>query len=199
MLKMMFDLDGTITSQETLPIIARHFRVQDEIDALTQETIAGTIPFIESFIRRVHILKHLPVSEVNSLLGQVPLYPRLYSFLKEHADDCMIVTGNLDCWVDKLVRKIGLKCYSSEAKVVNNQVEKVTNILKKDDIVKKYQSQGYKVVFVGEGNNDMEAMRLADVAIASGLTHPPAISVLTVAHYATFNEVSLCRLLNQLY
>lgn len=199
MLKMMFDLDGTITSQETLPVMANHFRLHDEIGALTQETVAGNIPFIESFIRRVHMLKHLPVSEVSFLLSQVPLYPRLYAFLQERPDDCIIVTGNLDCWVDKLVQKIGLRCYSSTAKVVNNQIEKVVSIVRKEDIVKQYQSQGYKVVFVGEGNNDMEAMRIADVAIASGLTHPPAISVLTVANYAAFSEKALCRLLNQLY
>ena len=199
MLKIMFDLDGTITAQETLPLIAKHFQVQHEIAALTKETVAGNIPFIESFIRRVHILKHLPVSEVSSLLSQVPLYPKLHSFLKEHVDDCIIVTGNLDCWVDKLVEKLGLCSYSSQATVTNNQVEKIGNILKKEDIVKKYQTQGYKVVFVGEGNNDMEAMRLADVSIASGLTHQPAKSVLTICNYAVFGEEALCRLLSQLY
>ena len=51
-MKFMFDLDGTITSQETLPIIARLGDVADKIDDLTKETIKGNVPFVESFIQR---------------------------------------------------------------------------------------------------------------------------------------------------
>ena len=58
--------------------------------------------------------------------------------------------------------------------------------------------EGEKVIFIGDGNNDVEAMRLADIAIASGLTHMPAKSVLSVANYLVFSEEALCRQLNQL-
>jgi magnesium-transporting ATPase (P-type) len=54
------------------------------------------------------------------------------------------------------------------------------------------------VVYIGDGNNDMEAMRIADVSIASGLTHYPASSVLSISNYAVFSEESLCRQLYQL-
>ena len=64
--------------------------------------------------------------------------------------------------------------------------------------MERYKSEGEKVVFIGDGNNDVEAMRLADVSIASGLTHMPAKSVLSVADYVVFNEEGLCRQLNQL-
>ncbi|MBO5441078.1 MAG: phosphoserine phosphatase, partial [Alphaproteobacteria bacterium] len=61
-----------------------------------------------------------------------------------------------------------------------------------------YQNQGEQVVFIGVGDNDVEAMRLADISIASGLTHHPAPSVLSIANYLTLNEEGLCRQLNQL-
>ena len=61
-MKILFDLDGTVTAAETLPIISRHFSVEKEIEKLTKETVNGNIPFIESFIRRVNMLGHLPVS-----------------------------------------------------------------------------------------------------------------------------------------
>ena len=35
MTKFIFDLDGTITKQETLPLISSYFNVQEEIDKLT--------------------------------------------------------------------------------------------------------------------------------------------------------------------
>ena len=51
--QFIFDLDGTITQEETLPLIAEHFGVTAEIEALTEKTVRGNIPFVESFIRRI--------------------------------------------------------------------------------------------------------------------------------------------------
>ena len=198
MTKFVFDLDGTITKQETLPLISGHFNIQTEINALTTETIKGNIPFVESFIKRVYILGKLPISEISGLLENVTLYSHVVEFISLHKEDCIIATGNIRCWIDKLANKIGCCYYCSDAMVENNEVKKLTKILKKENIVKQYQSNGEKVVFIGDGNNDVEAMRLADVSIASGLTHQPANSVLSVADYLVYNEEALCRLLNQL-
>jgi HAD superfamily phosphoserine phosphatase-like hydrolase len=197
-MKFIFDLDGTITSQETLPLIANHFKVQEEISSLTAETIKGNIPFIESFIRRVHILGKLPVDEIANLLDQVNLHSMIFEFIQLNRDNCIIATGNLNCWIQKLVDRIGCKCYNSEALVENNKVVAISKILRKEDIVRKYQDMGEKVIYIGDGNNDMEAMRLADVAIAVGIIHHPAISILPFTNYLIFNEKALCRQLNQL-
>ena len=61
-----------------------------------------------------------------------------------------------------------------------------------------FKKNGDKVVFIGDGNDDAEAMREADVSIASGVTHYPSKSVLSVADYLVFSEEALCRQLNQL-
>lgn len=67
-IKFVFDLDGTVTAEETLPLMARHFHVEEEIEELTREPVQGNIPFVESFIRRVFILGKLPGDEVADLL-----------------------------------------------------------------------------------------------------------------------------------
>jgi HAD superfamily phosphoserine phosphatase-like hydrolase len=198
MIKFIFDLDGTITAQETLPLIAKRFNVQEEIETLTRETIQGNVPFIESFIKRVHILGKLPVSEIAELLEGVALHDRIFRFIQENREYCVIATGNVGCWVSRLVSRIGCPFFGSEGIVEDNKVLKLTKILKKEAVVEQFQQEGYKVVFVGDGNNDIEAMRLSDVAIAGGLTHYPAKSVLTVCDYLILNEKALCRQLNQL-
>jgi HAD superfamily phosphoserine phosphatase-like hydrolase len=196
--KFIFDLDGTITAEETLPLIAKYFNIREEIVEITRETIQGNIPFIESFIRRVNILGKLPVSEISSLLGKARLYPLLHDFILQHKENCVTATGNLRCWVDKLAERVGCELYCSEATVENNKVIKIDSILRKETVVENLQKCGYSVVYVGDGNNDMEAMRLADIAIAVGMTHHPANSLLPISDYLIFNEHALCRQLNQL-
>jgi len=181
--KFVFSLDGTVTAREPLPLIAMHFGIAKEIGRLTQKTVQGDIPFVESFIQRVHILSALPVDGIDALLADVPLYAHVIDFIVAHKDCCAIATGNLRCWISLLASRVDCACFCSDAIVENNRVVKLTNILRKELVVERYQQEGYRVVFAGEGNNDMEAMRIADVAIASGLTHQPSQSVLTIADY----------------
>lgn len=197
-MKFIFDLDGTVTSVETLPIISKHFNVSDEINQLTNDTVSGNIPFIESFIRRIHILGKLPVSEINQLLSEVPLFEEVLRFIRENREDCVLATGNFNGWVDALAQKIGCQYYSSKGVVEEDKIVKLTYILKKEDIVNKFKAQGEKVIFIGDGNNDVEAMRISDISIACGLVHDPAKSVLAVANYSVYSEKALVRLLNQL-
>lgn len=197
-MKYIFDLDGTVTSQETLPLIANHFNLQQEIHNLTRETIQGNIPFIESFIRRVHILGKLPVSEIAALVKNVKLHLQIVDFIQTHKEKCIIASGNLDCWIKPLTDEIGCEYYYSTALVKGDRAVSISSIINKESIVKKYQDSGEKIIFIGDGNNDMEAMRISDVGIAVGLIHYPAKSILPFADYLIFNESALCRQLNQL-
>lgn len=197
-MKFLFDLDGTITSEETLPIISEHFNCQNEISNLTKQTVQGNVPFVESFIRRVNILGKYSVAETSNLLASVPLYEKVKDFIDNHRSDCVVVTGNLTCWCEKLFEKIGCQCYGSTAEVKDDKIVKITSILRKEEIVERFKALGETVVFIGDGNNDLEAMRQANISIASGLTHNPAVSLLSICDYVIFNEKALCRQLEQL-
>mgnify|MGYP002624502904 CR=1 FL=1 len=197
-MKFLFDLDGTITSQETLPLIANFFSCQEEILELTNQTIKGNVPFIESFIRRVNILGKYSVSQTNDLLSKVPLYEKIKKFIDSHTQDCVVVTGNLTCWCEGLFNKIGCECFGSEAEVEGDKVVKLKKILRKEEVVDYYKSKGECVVFIGDGNNDLEAMRHADISIAVGTTHEPARSLLDVCDYLIYSQDALLRQLSQL-
>lgn len=197
-MKFLFDLDGTVTSEETLPIIASIGGLEKQITELTNDTVRGTVPCIESFIKRVNLLRNISVSMISSRLSDVKIYPQIYEFIQQHPKECAIVTGNLSCWLEGFNKKFDCDIYTSKALVENDKVVKIESILLKEKVVDKYHAAGEKVVFIGDGNNDLEAMRCADISIAVGMTHSPAMSLLDICDYVIYNEKTLCRQLNQL-
>jgi HAD superfamily phosphoserine phosphatase-like hydrolase len=197
-MKFLFDLDGTLTTAETLPRIAKAFGLEDAIDSLTQRTLRGDAPFVESFIERVDLLGRLDVDAVSLLLSSTPTDPHLASFIRDNLDNCAIVTGNFRGWIDRLADQFGCRLYASEGNIDLTGGVRLTRILSKQDIVSLYQDQGEQVVFIGDSHNDAEAMRLADISIACGTIHQPTASVLEAADYIIYDSKALVRLLGQI-
>ena len=190
-MKFLFDLDGTLTLKETLPVIAEHFGIEEQIIPLTRQTVQGTVPFDEGFMRRVDILRQFPVSEIARVVCTVPLHPLLLRFIRQHRADSIIVSGNLDCWCHSLLEKIDCKHYCSEALVKDDKIVGIQRLLNKKAIVCTYQEQGEKVAFIGDGHNDLEAMQQADLALVCGLSNTPAPSLLSVADRVFYDEKEL--------
>jgi len=198
-IKFIINLDGIITSEELFLLIAKYFNIQDPIiEELNKETILGNIPFIESFIRKVTILGKLFVSKISDLLEKVELQQKLFEFVQKHSAQCAIVTENLECWCNKLIKRLNCDFFCSESEVENDQVVRLVKILRKEQVVEDYQNKGYQTVFIGNGNSDLEAMRIADISIAAGLIQSPSKSVLQVSDYLILNEETLCRQLSLL-
>lgn len=194
----MFDLDGTVTACETLPLIAADLGEEARISALTVKTVRGDVPFVEGFITRVNILKEYSVERIANVVHSAPLHASVVDYLHQYRENCLIVTGNLDCWVEKLMRDIACPYVASETLCANDRVQKILRIVDKADVVREYQDKGFRVAFVGEGNNDAEAIRVADVGVAFGKVHWPSSSAMQFASHAIFDEDELCRFLRQL-
>ena len=164
----LFDLDSTITSKEILPYIASIKGIQKELEKMTEETMKGHLPFRESFLARVDLLKDIPLEEAADVIASVPLNEKLVAFIREHKDICYIITGNLDVWIGKLVERIGLEpdhCFCSNAEVTDGQVTGVEKILDKVAVTTNFER--YRVA-IGDGNNDIGMIRTAEVGIAFG-------------------------------
>lgn len=194
----IFDLDGTVTAAETLPMIAAHFAVTEDIAELTAQTVAGGIPFEDSLLQRVAILGRFDISEVNAVLRAAPVLPGLMGFIKARRSGCVIATGNLDVWIAGLSQRIGCKVHSSRARVEDNAVVGVDHILNKDAVVQAYQGAGDRVVYIGDGHNDLGAMQQADIAIASSIVHAAPSSVRDVCDFTVWTEVDLLALLERI-
>jgi phosphoserine phosphatase len=194
-----FDLDGTVTRLEVLPVIAAELGLAEEIGFLTQMTIRGQIPFEMSFRLRCRLLAEIEVDTVARIVEQVPLDQTIAAFIRDRPDQCHIVTGNLDVWIRRLASSLGCGVYSSKAETrADGRLGTLTQVLRKSTAIRDLRSQYDRVVCIGEGFNDLPMFEEADIGVAYGGVHAPAREVVDNATYVVEQGDALCRLLNTL-
>lgn len=193
----LFDLDSTVTKQEILPTISKRLGIYERMSELTESTMRGEIPFKQSFLQRVELLKDVPVSEVNEMVSRIQLNNHLVDFIQKNHDRCHIVTGNLDVWIDGVIRKLGMErnTFCSKAIVKNDYIEDVFNIVDKNAVIVKWF---YHFVAIGDGNNDAEMIEAAEVGIGYGGVREIAPAVLACASHAIYDEEKLVEFLERL-
>jgi HAD superfamily phosphoserine phosphatase-like hydrolase len=194
-----FDLDGTVTRQEILPIIASEVGLKEEIDLLTSLTMRGLVPFESSFRLRCRLLREVPISRVREIVSSIRLDPEIEAFIRDNRDSCAIVTGNLDVWVAGLLERLGCEAFTSLGIVTGDRLDGVSRILCKSDPVRELRARGFvHVVAVGDGFNDIPMLEEADIGIAFAGVHSPVPQLIQLADYIANGATDLCQLLRQL-
>ena len=182
----VFDLDSTITRKEILPAIADRFDLGAIVQDQTEAAMRGRVPFEESFRQRVALLAHSPVSEAAELVADIPLNEHIAEFIRANPERCYIATGNLDVWIEELVPKLGIPAdhvFCSKTIVLGDRIASVSEVFgpqEKAELVRRLkagagksitsagQLERYNIVAIGDGANDIEMCRAADVGIAFG-------------------------------
>lgn len=183
----LFDMDSTITRKEVLPEVAKKINRIEEMRRLTEATMMGEIPFRTSFLQRVEILSDIPVQEVNQIVSEIPLNDSIVNFIQKNSDRCYIVTGNLDVWINGLMKKIGMEnhCYCSKADVVDDYISKIVSVADKELIVRQFVQ---RIVMIGDGDNDSGMARMSDIAIGFGGVRDIAPSLIRNIDFAFYDD-----------
>tara|TARA_B110000483_G_C18159385_1_gene528692 strand:- start:1087 stop:1686 length:600 start_codon:yes stop_codon:yes gene_type:complete len=196
--KYCFDLDGTITAQELLPLMATELDLYEEISALTQATIKGLIPFEQSFKLRCKLLSDIPIKKIQKLAENVKLNQAIVEFIRDNKDNSYIITGNIYEWIKPIVDKLGCKVFCSQGKFNNGKLSGLEKIVNKGEVIKGLRKSGESIISVGDGMGDVLMFEESNVSIAFGGVHEPIETLLKVSNYLVYEESSLCRLLNTL-
>ena len=184
-----FDLDGTVTKVETLPLLAAELNLSKEITRLTELTLSGRIPFEISFRMRYGILNRIPLDRIVEIMATVPLESSIEKFIDDNRKDCVLVTGNLDRWIEPIAERLGCEIYSSTLDGGR------LRIIDKGAVVRRLKSRSARVISIGESFNDVSMLEAADVSIAYGGVHRPIAAAVSVADFVVFDGDTLCRLL----
>lgn len=193
----LFDMDSTVTKEEILPTISKKLGIYDKMSALTESTMRGELPFKQSFLQRVELLKNIPISEVSRMIEEIKLNEKLVDFMERYHDRCYIVTGNLDVWIEGLVKKLGMEknIFCSKALVQGGYIQDVFSIVDKNAVI---SQMILPFVAVGDGNNDAEMIEAAEIGIGYGGVRDIAPSVLACASHAVYKEEKLVEFLEKL-
>lgn len=193
----VFDLDSTVTRCELLPLLAEAVGFGREMAALTERAMIGKVPFAEDFPRRAALLRSIPLSRAREIVAFAPVNVEIVRFLKMNPQRCLIMTGNLDLWIETLIRRIGMegRCLCSHGVEAGDRFEGVACVLDKASEVRRIPRP---FVAIGDGSNDVGLMRAAELSIGFAGVREIAAEVRDAADMVVDNERELCDILRRL-
>jgi len=134
----VFDLDSTITKCELLPFLAAPVGKAEEMAALTEQAMGET--------------------------ADVPLHTHIVDFICEARERCLIVTGNLDAWIDSLIERLQMRgrCFCSQALIHKDHIQSISHILDKRAVAAHLP---HPFIAIGDGDNDLGLFSHADLSL----------------------------------
>lgn len=175
-----FDMDSTLIETEVIDELADRAGVGKEVRAITESAMRGEIDFIESFTRRVALLKGLDVSVMRDIAEKLPItegVDRLMYVLKSYGYKIAILSGGFTYFGNYLKDKYGIDyVYANELEIDENgkltgrYVGDVVDGRRKAELLRLI-AQVEKVdiaqtIAVGDGANDLPMLSLAGLGIA---------------------------------
>ncbi len=174
-----FDMDSTLIHAECIDELARKHGVWEEVSAITESAMRGEIDFIESFTRRVALLKGLDESVMEEIARNLPYnegLERTMKILKMVGYKTAILSGGFTYFGKYLQQKFGFDyVYANElevedGKLTGRYVGDVVDGKRKAELLRLLcQVEGINLsqsVAVGDGANDLPMLSLAGLGIA---------------------------------
>ncbi|MCQ2182838.1 MAG: phosphoserine phosphatase SerB [Bacteroidales bacterium] len=174
-----FDMDSTLVHTECIDELAERAGVGDQVRAITESAMRGEIDFVESFTRRVALLKGLDESVLEDIARNLPYnegLERMMRILKRVGFKTAILSGGFTYFAKYLQQKFGFDyVYANDleiedGKLTGRYLGDVVDGKRKAELLKLLcQVEGINLsqtVAVGDGANDLQMLSLAGLGIA---------------------------------
>ncbi len=176
---VLCDFDGTIVPCDTLDLIYRKF-AQPPCDQLNRQWIRGEISTRQELEGCFATIK-ASRAEMESALVAIPIdlaFTAFLDFCGQRGYRFAILSDGVDWIIHFILERHGidgLTIYSNELRFEADGLrvsfpffdpESPLRGVSKPAIIRRHQAEGFKVVFVGDGLTDIEAVEVADIVYA---------------------------------
>lgn len=175
-----FDMDSTLIKTEVIDELAEKAGVGEQVKAITESAMRGEIDFVESFTKRVALLKGLDISVMKEIAENLPItegLERLMEVLKRSGYKTAILSGGFTYFGNYLKQKYNFDyVYANELEV--DQEGKLTGRYLGDIVDGKRKKELLRLlaqveniniaqtIAVGDGANDLPMLSEAGLGIA---------------------------------
>ncbi len=170
----LLDLEGTLIDYEFWEALAESHEKGEELKRLLEEGLTSN-NWYETFLKRVEMIIGTPKEVIEGVAEKAlkrlkPEAPTLISELKKQGFTTMIVSGGFEDFVKILAEVLGVEDYVAQKLVYhNNEVVGVLPVFKeKGEIVDKLRPWFDLILAIGDGFNDLNMLKKADIPIAVG-------------------------------
>jgi phosphoserine phosphatase len=176
---VLFDVDSTLIEQEVIDLLGARASRGEEVSKITAQAMAGELNFDEALKARVALLKGLPESVFQDVLGDISFTPGAESLIDElRRSDYRIgvISGGFLNVLDSLLKDFHLNFVRANSlEVVDGYltgqiIGTVINRSGKAQALKDFaQMSGVQLsecVAVGDGSNDLDMIQLAGLGVS---------------------------------
>ena len=176
---IVLDADMTFLQCEVIDELGKLAGVGQEMAAITHQAMSGEIDFKSALLKRVKLLKGLPVGSLHHLSNSLPLTPgaeSLVNILRHLGYKIALVSGGFQFFISKICDSYGLDYgIANQLKIEDGKVsgelegEIIDAEAKERALISLAEKEGFslrQVVAVGDGANDIKMLARAGLGIA---------------------------------
>ena len=176
---LVMDVDSTLIQEEGIDLLGEAIGVGEEVAAITEKAMRGELDFKKSLIKRVALLKGLPLSIFDEIAKKIHLTPgasSLINILHQHGYKVGVVSGGFHETVDRIAKELEIDYICAnrlETKdgVLTGRVkgEIVTKETKKSQLENWAKENGLSLkqtIAIGDGANDLPMILTAGIGVA---------------------------------
>lgn len=172
------DMDSTIVTSETLDELAVLAGVGDQVAAMTQQTMNGSMDFFEALRTRVALIKGLPETKLKDILDRTELSPGAeitLQVLRRKGVHSSIVSSGFTYFTAGIAARCGFDDHFGnvleiENGVLNGQVtepilDKIAKLATLKAKALEFGCEAHQTLAIGDGSNDIPMLQAAGIGI----------------------------------
>lgn len=173
----LFDVDSTLINEEVIDLIGAKANLSSEISAITELAMLGQIDFNMALTKRVELLSGLAVEILAEVRSEITLTngaAELISGLRNSGDEVAVISGGFIEVIAPLMKTLNIDYFKANSLEIHNEkltgrvTGEIVNRMVKANYLNELKEQlnPKLTIAIGDGANDIDMVKAADIGIA---------------------------------